>query len=43
VRALLQGLPFEIHRLPGGHHLHLDDDAGAQRVADCFNPFLRIP
>jgi pimeloyl-ACP methyl ester carboxylesterase len=43
VQALLQGLPFEIHRLPGGHHLHLDDDAGAQRVADCFNPFLRIP
>ncbi|WP_161868017.1 alpha/beta hydrolase [Pseudomonas yangonensis] len=43
VQALLQGLPFEMHRLPGGHHLHLDDDAGAQRVADCFNPFLRIP
>ncbi|SUD40279.1 alpha/beta hydrolase fold protein [Ectopseudomonas mendocina] len=43
VQTLLQDLPFEIHRLPGGHHLHLDDEAGAQRVADCFNPFLRIP
>ncbi len=43
VQALLQDLPFEIHRLPGGHHLHLDDEAGAQRVADCFNPFLRLP
>lgn len=43
VEPLLQGLPFAIHRLPGGHHLHLDDEAGAQRVADCFNPFLRSP
>ena len=43
VQTLLQDLTFEIHRLPGGHHLHLDDEAGAQRVADCFNPFLRIP
>ncbi|QSL92258.1 alpha/beta fold hydrolase [Ectopseudomonas toyotomiensis] len=43
VRTLLQELPFEVHRLPGGHHLHLDDEAGAQLVADCFNPFLRLP
>ncbi|MFI8746853.1 alpha/beta fold hydrolase [Pseudomonas sp. NPDC077186] len=43
VQQLLQGLSFELHRLPGGHHLHLDDEAGAQRVADCFNPFLRLP
>ena len=43
VRTLLQDLPFEVHRLPGGHHLHLDDEAGAQLVADCFNPFLRLP
>jgi pimeloyl-ACP methyl ester carboxylesterase len=43
VQQLLQGLPFEVRRLPGGHHLHLDDEAGAQRVADCFNPFLRSP
>lgn len=43
LESLLQALPFAIHRLPGGHHLHLDDEAGAQRVADCFNPFLRSP
>ena len=43
VQALLQHVPFEVHRLPGGHHLHLDDEAGAQLVADCFNPFLRQP
>lgn len=43
VRSLLQDLPFEVHRLPGGHHLHLDDETGAQLVADCFNPFLRLP
>ncbi|MDH0096174.1 alpha/beta hydrolase [Pseudomonas sp. GD04158] len=43
VQALLAELPFQVHRLPGGHHLHLDDEAGAQRVADCFNPFLRLP
>ena len=43
VQALLQHVPFEVHRLPGGHHLHLDDEAGAQLVADCFNPFLRLP
>lgn len=40
---LLQGLPISTSHLPGGHHLHLDDEAGAQRVADCFNPFLRSP
>lgn len=43
VQALLQHVPFEVHRLPGGHHLHLDDETGAQLVADCFNPFLRLP
>lgn len=43
MRSLLQDLPFEVHRLPGGHHLHLDDETGAQLVADCFNPFLRLP
>lgn len=38
--ALLQTLPFEQHRLPGGHHLHLDDQAGAEAVAAVLNPFF---
>ncbi|WP_044875241.1 alpha/beta fold hydrolase [Pseudomonas sp. LFM046] len=38
--GLLEGLSMEVRRLPGKHHLHLDDDAGAQAVADCFNPFF---
>ena len=37
---LLAGLPFNVQSLPGGHHLHVDDEAGAQSVADCFNPFF---
>ena len=40
---LLAGLPFSVQSLPGGHHLHLDDEAGAQSVADCFNPFFLAP
>jgi pimeloyl-ACP methyl ester carboxylesterase len=40
VAQLLEKLPFELHSLPGGHHLHLDDEAGAQAVADCFNEFF---
>ena len=36
MRALLETLPFERHHLPGGHHLHLDDEAGAQAVARVF-------
>lgn len=35
--ALLENLPFNVTRLAGGHHLHLDDEAGARAVADCFN------
>lgn len=31
---------FEIHRLPGGHHLHVNDEQGAVAVADCFNEFF---
>ncbi|MCQ4279702.1 alpha/beta hydrolase [Pseudomonas stutzeri] len=37
---LTQNLPFELHRLPGGHHLHLDDQLGAEAVAAVFNPFF---
>ena len=40
---LLSGLPIALSRLPGGHHLHLDDEVGAQLVADCFNRFWRSP
>lgn len=36
----LKLLPYEQHRLPGGHHLHLDDEQGAQAVADCLNAFF---
>lgn len=40
---LISEVPFQTHRLAGGHHLHLDDEAGAQAVADCFNPFFGKP
>jgi pimeloyl-ACP methyl ester carboxylesterase len=40
-KALLGDLPMEVVSLPGGHHLHLDDEAGAQLVADCCKAFLR--
>lgn len=41
--TLLDQLPFSLERLPGGHHLHLNDEAGAVLVADCFNRFFAIP
>jgi len=41
--AFLEGLPFDIQQLDGGHHLHLDDEAGAKAVADCFNRFFALP
>jgi pimeloyl-ACP methyl ester carboxylesterase len=41
--ALLEQLPFSLETLPGGHHLHLNDEAGATLVADCFNRFFAIP
>ncbi len=40
MRELTQALPFALHRLPGGHHLHLDDQPGAEAVAAVFNPFF---
>ncbi|MBA6114750.1 MULTISPECIES: alpha/beta hydrolase [Pseudomonas] len=38
--ALLDQLPFEQTTLPGGHHLHLNDEQGATLVADCINRFF---
>lgn len=38
--SLLEQLPFEFQTLPGGHHLHLNDEEGATLVADCFNRFF---
>ncbi|AZL74851.1 alpha/beta hydrolase [Pseudomonas oryziphila] len=38
---LLEQLPFEQITLPGGHHLHLNDDAGAGRVAQLLNGFFK--
>ncbi|MFJ1338591.1 alpha/beta hydrolase [Pseudomonas caricapapayae] len=39
---LLEQLPFARTVLPGGHHLHVNDDNGATLVADCFNRFFGI-
>lgn len=39
-RDLFSSLPFGIESLPGGHHLHLDDEEGARSVARCFNRFF---
>lgn len=33
-------MEFELHRLDGGHHLHLDDMAGAEAVAAVFAGFF---
>lgn len=41
MQALIETLPFDVHRLDGGHHLHLDDASGAQAVAAIFSPFFR--
>ena len=40
---LLSQLPFTVTTLPGGHHLHLNDEPGAALVADCFNRFFSAP
>jgi len=42
-RELLESVPFAVTSLPGGHHLHLNDEAGARSVADCFNRFFAVP
>ena len=41
LRDLIESVPFETHVLSGGHHLHLNDESGAQQVADCFNRFFQ--
>ncbi|MNE55909.1 hypothetical protein D3C80_1507790 [compost metagenome] len=41
--GIVEDLAFDVRRLPGRHHLHLDDEAGARAVADCFNPFFAVP
>lgn len=41
IDGLLQELAcYEVTRLAGGHHLHLDNEIGARAVADCFNRFF---
>ncbi|MDE1166300.1 MAG: alpha/beta hydrolase [Pseudomonas sp.] len=37
---MLSQLPFGHEMLPGGHHLHLNDEAGADLVAACINRFF---
>ena len=39
---LIESFPFSRHRLHGGHHLHLDDQPGAEAVAAVFNPFFAV-
>jgi pimeloyl-ACP methyl ester carboxylesterase len=40
VREAAKVMSFDTHRLEGGHHLHLDDQAGAEAVAAVFADFL---
>jgi pimeloyl-ACP methyl ester carboxylesterase len=42
-KELLSSLSLDVKHLPGGHHLHLNDEAGARAVADCFNRFFAVP
>ncbi|MFP6848053.1 MAG: alpha/beta hydrolase [Pseudomonas sp.] len=43
ISQLVEGVAIEVAQLPGGHHLHLDDEVGAGLVADCFKAFLSAP
>jgi pimeloyl-ACP methyl ester carboxylesterase len=43
ISQLVEGVAIEVAELPGGHHLHLDDEVGAGLVADCFKAFLSAP
>jgi pimeloyl-ACP methyl ester carboxylesterase len=43
IHAVLADLPVTVEQLPGGHHLHLDDEQGAALVAGCFKAFLNVP
>lgn len=38
--AFLSTLTLDVQRLPGGHHLHLDDEQGAQAVAERIQVFF---
>ncbi|WXL27513.1 alpha/beta hydrolase [Ectopseudomonas mendocina] len=43
IHEVLSDLPVEVEQLPGGHHLHLDDEQGAALVAGSFKAFLSAP
>ena len=38
----LNTLSIDVQRLPGGHHLHLDDEQGAQAVAQYVQEFFSV-
>jgi pimeloyl-ACP methyl ester carboxylesterase len=39
---LCKSLPLQVQQVPGGHHVHLDSDAGADAVAHCFKALFGI-